>query len=91
MTTSSSRDEAEKVLKACPDAQWKLLFALSRYGGLRCPSEHLALTWGDIDLEAQPHDSAFAQDGTARRQGRAHHADSSLSSARTSRSLWMSS
>jgi integrase len=28
------------------------LFALSRYGGLRCPSEHLALTWGDVDLEA---------------------------------------
>ena len=24
--------------------------ALSRYGGLRCPSEHLALTWDDIDL-----------------------------------------
>lgn len=24
---------------------------LSRYGGLRCPSEHLALTWGDVDWE----------------------------------------
>jgi hypothetical protein len=31
--------------------EWKLLFALSRYGGLRCPSEHLALTWADIDWE----------------------------------------
>jgi integrase len=39
------------VLDKCPDAQWKLLFALSRYGGLRCPSEHLALTWGDVDWE----------------------------------------
>ena len=46
-----SRDEAAKVLDACPDAQWQLLFALSRYGGLRCPSEHLALTWGDVDWE----------------------------------------
>ena len=46
-----TREEAAKVLKACPDAQWQLLFALSRYGGLRCPSEHLALTWKDIDFE----------------------------------------
>lgn len=44
-----TRDEAAKVIDACPDAQWRLLFALSRFGGLRCPSEHLALTWGDID------------------------------------------
>jgi len=42
------RDVAQKVIDACPDAQWRLLFALSRYGGLRCPSEHLALKWGDI-------------------------------------------
>ena len=34
-----------------PDAQWKLLFALSRYGGLRCPSEHLRLKWADVDWE----------------------------------------
>src|SRR4029078_9439228 len=44
-----SRDEAHKVLDACPDAQWKLLFALSRYEALGCPSEHLALRWGDVD------------------------------------------
>ncbi len=46
-----SREDAQKVLNKCPDAQWKLLFALSRYGGLRCPSEHLALTWADVDWE----------------------------------------
>jgi integrase len=39
------------VLQACPDAEWRLLFALSRFGGLRCPSEHLALTWPDVDWE----------------------------------------
>lgn len=44
-----TREEAVKVLDACPDPEWRLLFALSRYGGLRCPSEHLSLTWGDID------------------------------------------
>jgi hypothetical protein len=44
-------EEAEKVLAACPDNEWKLLFALSRFGGLRCPSEHLGLRWSDIDWE----------------------------------------
>ncbi len=28
-----------------------LLFALSRYGGLRCPSEHLGLHWCDVDWD----------------------------------------
>lgn len=46
-----TRSEAEAVLEACPDAEWRLIFALSRYGGLRCPSEHLALRWADIDWE----------------------------------------
>lgn len=45
-----SRGDIQKVLDACPDAQWRLIVALSRYGGLRCPSEHLALTWDDIDF-----------------------------------------
>ncbi|HEY8669059.1 MAG TPA: hypothetical protein VIL86_20585, partial [Tepidisphaeraceae bacterium] len=36
-----TRDAIAKVLDACPDAQWKLMIALSRYGGLRCPSEHM--------------------------------------------------
>ena len=46
-----TRQDAEKVIEACPDSQWRLIFALSRYGGLRCPSEHLALKWADIDWE----------------------------------------
>lgn len=44
-----SRADADAVIAACPDVQWKLLFALSRYGGLRCPSEHLSLRWSDVD------------------------------------------
>jgi integrase len=43
------REDAAKVLEACPVIQWQLLFALSRYRGLRCPSEYLALLWMDID------------------------------------------
>jgi integrase len=45
-----TRSEAARVLDACPNAEWRLIFALSRFGGLRCPSEHLKLCWGDIDL-----------------------------------------
>ena len=40
-----SRADAAKVLEACPDAQWRLIVALCRYGGLRCPTEVLRLTW----------------------------------------------
>ena len=46
-----TREIAEKVIDACPDAEWRLIFALSRFGGLRCPSEHLALCWGDVDWQ----------------------------------------
>ena len=46
-----SRDTAEKVLAACPDLEWRLIFALARFGGLRTPSETLLLRWGDIDWE----------------------------------------
>ena len=46
-----TREETEAMLKVCPDTQWQLIVALSRYGGLRCPSEHLELVWGDIDWE----------------------------------------
>ena len=45
-------EKAAAVLEACPDAQWRLLFALSRFGGLRCPSEHMGLRWRDIDWAA---------------------------------------
>jgi integrase len=41
--------EADKVLAACPDSQWRLLFALARFGGLRNPSETLLLRWADVD------------------------------------------
>jgi len=45
-----SREAAQKVLDACPDHEWRLLFGLSRFGGLRCPSEHLRLKWGHVDF-----------------------------------------
>ncbi|MBW3600624.1 MAG: site-specific integrase, partial [Planctomycetes bacterium] len=48
-----SREDAQKVLNACPDLQWRLIFALARFGGLRCPSEIVGLTWGDINWEQE--------------------------------------
>ena len=46
-----SRADAEKVLAACPDNEWRLIFALARFGGLRTPSETLLLRWADVDWE----------------------------------------
>ncbi len=43
-----SAEQAERIYEACPDVQWKLIFALSRWGGLRCPSETLAMTWDHV-------------------------------------------
>lgn len=43
--------DAYKVLDSCPDTQTKLVFALARFGGLRTPSETLALRWTDVDWE----------------------------------------
>ena len=45
--------ESQKILKACPDLQWRLIFSLCRYGGVRCPSEILALTWENILWDSQ--------------------------------------
>ena len=40
----------EKVIDACPNAEWRLLVALARFGGLRNPSETMALEWKDVDF-----------------------------------------
>lgn len=42
------RTTIKRILDACPNAQWRLIIALCRYAGLRCPSEIHALTWADI-------------------------------------------
>jgi integrase len=45
------RPTIERVLQACPDAEWRLIVALCRFGGIRCPSELLPLTWNDVNWE----------------------------------------
>ncbi len=42
-------EETQKLLDACPNADWRAIVALSRYGGLRCPSKVLSLRWQDIN------------------------------------------
>jgi integrase len=44
-------DMAAKLIDACPDADWRAIVALCRWGGLRCPSEVVALTWADVDWD----------------------------------------
>ncbi len=46
-----SRDTIDKVLNACPSADWRAIVALSRFAGLRCPSEIRALRWSDVNWE----------------------------------------
>ena len=45
------REVVARVMDAAPTAPWRLLIALSRFGGLRVPSEASRLTWGDVDWE----------------------------------------
>ncbi len=39
----------DKVIDACPNAEWRLLVALARYGGLRINTEPPELRWSEID------------------------------------------
>ena len=43
--------DTQRLINVCPNAELRLIVALSRYGGLRCPSEHLKLRWCDIDWD----------------------------------------
>ena len=42
------RSTTADVLEACPDHEWKLIFALARYAGMRCPSEVTRLRWDHV-------------------------------------------
>jgi integrase len=44
-----SAEDILLVIERAPDAEWRCLIALSRFGGLRVPSEALSLRWTDND------------------------------------------
>ncbi len=45
-----TRETIGRVLALAPPV-WKAIIALSRYGGLRCPSEVLSIEWRHVDWE----------------------------------------
>ena len=48
-----TRETIEAVIAACPDNDWRLIFAFARYAGLRIPSEIANLRWSDVNWERQ--------------------------------------
>ncbi len=47
----ASREDVRRVLAVC-SPEWQVIVALSRFAGLRAPSEVLLLRWADVDLAA---------------------------------------
>ena len=43
-------DVIESCMEHCPCIDWRTILALTRYGGIRVPSELIPLRWEDIDL-----------------------------------------
>ena len=45
-----TREATERVLAACPDAEWRLIVTLCRFGAFAAPSERLPLLrWSEVD------------------------------------------
>ena len=59
--------EADAILSACPDAQWRLIFALSRFGGLALPIRASRHQVGRRGLGAWAIDGPQSQNGAPRR------------------------
>lgn len=47
-----SHEEFESLIEHSPGAEWEAVIALSRLGGMRCPSEVRRLKWEDVDFAA---------------------------------------
>ena len=43
------RDHIARLLEACSNLEWRVIISLSRFGGLRCPSEVLSLKRENVD------------------------------------------
>ena len=58
-------EDAAKVLAACPTSEWRVIFSLARFGGMR-PSEIQCLRWEHVIWE----ESRIRVPGSKGRQGR---------------------
>jgi integrase len=45
-----SADDVRRIMEWCPTMEWRLLFAMARWGGLRIPSEIRDMKWFDVDF-----------------------------------------
>ena len=43
--------DTARLIEACPSTMWRAIVGLTRYAGLRCPSELGLLRWGDVDWD----------------------------------------
>lgn len=50
-TVFIDRPTIDRVMSATDSPRWHAIIALSRYGGLRCPSEVGELRWADVDFK----------------------------------------
>ncbi|MFN9595052.1 MAG: integrase, partial [Pirellulaceae bacterium] len=50
-STGQSHGLERSLASTRPPPAWQVILGLSRYGGLRTPSETLSLRWEDIDWE----------------------------------------
>ena len=46
-----SAEEFQALIDACNSPKQRLIIALARYGGLRCPSELVGLKWSEVNWE----------------------------------------
>ena len=44
---------SRRILEKLPDARWRAIWALARWGGVRVPSEIVALRWDGVDFDAK--------------------------------------
>ncbi len=64
-----TQEIATAVLDACPGDNWRLYFALARFGGLRVPSETRNLRWSDVNWDRGK--IRIQSQKTARHEGKA--------------------
>jgi integrase len=44
--------DTERIVAAC-NPQWRIIVALARFAGLRCPSEVLSVKWSDVNWDTE--------------------------------------